>query len=819
MSMKNLSLRSKMVLGGTVIVLVPLLIVGTVTFIKSSRDLENISKMQTVQIAKSLSSMIELAIEKEMKFLTSAAKDPLIINAVSRGNYESLRDKLTDLYQKVGTDYEDIAVFDPDGIIRVDAVDKKRVGISVAEREYARAARRGETGLGPVNASKATGRPIFGIAAPILSPDGRYLGSVVGVVKAEFLTKYILSLKLGQTGYATLIDKQGVIIAHPNPEFILKLDALKEKELQENTKRMIRGETGTGEYTFGGIQKIMGFTPVQLTGWSVGVIQNKDEVMTLAYTNRNLILLVSGAFLLLTISALFFLSGTISTPVQKTLATLNQAIEQATEAIFIIGLDKKIQFANPAAAAIIDRPVSELIGKVPDFQNTDAGQPDEIWKSMDEGKLWSGRISGFKKNSTSFSMNLTITPVRDSTDRISCFLAIGKDITYELMMESQLRQSQKMEAIGTLAGGIAHDFNNILSAVFGYAEMMLLHLPDKEKSTHDVYELLKAARRARELVAQIMTFSRQAEHHRRSIQPRHIVKEALKLLRASLPATIEIRDDIKSDASIMADPTQIHQIVMNLCTNAGYAMKDRGGILEVRLEDEDIDQEFALRHRGITPGRHLVLAVSDTGAGIPPAIVDRIFDPFFTTKPKGEGTGLGLSVVHGIVKSMDGMITVSSREGNGTTFSLYIPVSRDEIPDAEPSDSEKIIGGTERILFVDDEEMLIQTGKEVLEVLGYKVTGFTNSREALETFRQNPASFDAVITDYTMPQMTGYELARKIREVRHDIPIIMSSGYIDEEVELKIKDAGINAFVKKPATRHDLSAALRRVIASSSPGS
>src|SRR5512145_1167748 len=196
MSMKNLSLRSKMVLGGTVIVLVPLLIVGTVTFIKSSRDLENISKMQTVQIAKSLSSMIELAIEKEMKFLTSAAKDPLIINAVSRGNYESLRDKLTDLYQKVGTDYEDIAVFDRDGIIRVDAVDKKRVGISVAEREYAKAARRGETGLGPVNTSKATGRPIFGIAAPILSSDGRYLGSVVGVVKAEFLTKYILSLKL-----------------------------------------------------------------------------------------------------------------------------------------------------------------------------------------------------------------------------------------------------------------------------------------------------------------------------------------------------------------------------------------------------------------------------------------------------------------------------------------------------------------------------------------------------------------------------------------------------------------------------------------------
>ena len=304
----------------------------------------------------------------------------------------------------------------------------------------------------------------------------------------------------------------------------------------------------------------------------------------LAYSNRNLILLISAFFLLLTFGAVFFLSGTISAPVQKTLTTLNQAIEQATEAIFIIGLDKKVQFANPATTAITDRPTDEIIGKELDLQNTDMTRPDEIWKRLDAGKLWTGRINGFKKNSLPFSLNLTITPVRNDAGGISCFLAVGNDITRELAMEAQLLQSQKMEAIGTLAGGIAHDFNNILSAIFGYAEIALHHMPDEEKSSHDIHELLKAAHRARELINRIMMFSRQADQHRMPIKPQGIIKEALKLLRASLPATIEIREDIRSDASIVADPTQIHQVLINLCTNAGYAMKEHGGKLEVSFD-------------------------------------------------------------------------------------------------------------------------------------------------------------------------------------------------------------------------------------------
>jgi methyl-accepting chemotaxis protein len=462
--MKNLSLRSKMVLGGILIVLVPLVIVGTVTFINSSRTLEEISKVQTVQIAESLSKMVQLAIERELNVLHAIAKDPFVIDAASRQDYESLRRKLADLYEKIGMDYEDVAIFDLSGIIRVDAVDKRRVGISIAEREYFKTARQGKTGVGPVNASKATGRPVFGMAVPIITKDGRYVGSVLGVIKADFLVKHILSLKLGQTGYSMMLDRQGTIIAHPNPDYILKLDAMKDRALRENTKRMVRGETGTGEYTYQGIEKIVGFMPVELTGWTVGVIQNKREVMALAYANRNLILMVSGFFLLMMILAVYFLSGTISSPVQKTLTTLNQAIEQATEGILIIGLDRKVQYANPAMARIVDRPMQDLIGKIPDFENTDIVNGKEIWESMKEGKIWSSRVRGVKKNSADYTVDMTVTPVRDETGKINCFLAIGKDVTKELMMESQIRQSQKMEAIGTLAGGIAHDFNNILPA-------------------------------------------------------------------------------------------------------------------------------------------------------------------------------------------------------------------------------------------------------------------------------------------------------------------------------------------------------------------
>jgi len=808
--MKDLSLQSKMVLGGTLIVLIPLIIVGTVTFINSSRDLENISKGQTVQIAKSLTSMVQIAIEKDLKILAVMANDPFIIDGASRKEYGSFNEKLAELYKMVGMDYEGLAIFDQQGIIRSDGVDKSRVGISIAERNYYQAAKKGKAEIGQIVASKATGMPIFGLCAPIMTRDGGFLGGVLAIVKAEFLVRYILSLKVGKTGYAFMIDQKGITIAHPNKENIMKLDGTREDGLEELTRKMIRRETGTEEYTFEGIKKVAGFAPVEMTGWSIGVTQDKEEIMTLAYTNRNLILMVSGIFLIITILAVFFFSKTISVPVQKELNTLNQAIEQAIEGISIIGLDRKVQFVNPALAAIFDRPVQEMIGETPYLENTSKISNEEIWNILEKGKIWNGCVTGVNKGSSIFYINFTITPVRDETGDISSFLAIGRDITKELKMEVQLRQSQKMESIGTLAGGIAHDFNNILSAIFGYTELTILSLKDQAKSTHYLNETMKAAVRARDLINRIMTFSRKADQMKNFLRPKHIIIEALKLLRASLPATIEIKEGVISEASILADSTQIHQIVMNLCTNAGYSMKEQGGILEVTLDDIEVD-DVAFLHQEIKLCRHLLLKVSDTGIGIPPEDIDRIFDPFFTTKPQGEGTGLGLSVVHGIVKALDGIITVSSKLGKGTTFSIYLPISAKETRDNDGKIEEDVPGGSERLLLVDDEEALIQSGKAILEDLGYKVSVFTKSADVLEQFKNDPLAFDAIIMDYTMPQMTGYELAKKIREIRQDIPLILCSGYIDKEVEIKIQNAGINEFVKKPFTRRDLAIALRSI--------
>ncbi len=811
MRMKDLSLRHKMVLGCVLIVLVPLVIVGTITFVNSSRTLEDISKVQTVQIANSLAKMVQLAIERELNFLSATAKDPLIVDCVSRQDYSGLVGKITDLYKKIGTDYEGMAIFDQQGIIRVDAVDKKRVGISVAEREYIKSARQGKMGIGPVNASKATGRPIFGIVAPIMSKDGKYLGCVLGVIKADFLVKHNLSLKLGQTGYAFMVDQQGLTIAHPNPDYILKLDTLTDPELRINSQRMIRGETGTGEYTFRGVKKIIGFAPVELTGWSVAVIQNKSEVMALAYANRNLILMVSGFSLLMTILAVFFLSGTISAPVQKTLTTLNQAIEQATEGIFIVGLDRKVQYANPAMARIVDRPVLDLIGKIPNLENTDMANPEEMWKIIQEGKIWRGRVRGVKKNSSNYTMDLTITPVRDENGKIRCFLAIGKDVAKELMMESQLRQSQKMEAIGTLAGGIAHDFNNMLGSIMGYTELAHMKASDPELERY-LDQVLKASDRSKALVAQILTFSRQSSQEKKPLSVTPIFKEVLKLLRSTLPSNIQIRQNFSCPSDVVhADPTQIYQVLMNLCTNAAHAMREEGGILEVTLEPEHIPNLHINYAYNLTQGNYLKLTVRDNGCGMEASTIEHIFEPFFTTKKEGEGTGLGLSVVYGIVKDHGGAIHIASQPDKGTTFTILLPLIEEEVTHRKAAAS-PIPEGRGRILVVDDEEALAQMSREMLTSLGYEVTLHYSSLDALEAFCKKPQDFDLVITDMTMPNMSGAGLARELLTIRHDIPIILVTGFSESINEEDAKGIGIREFLMKPVSLANLSQTVSKIL-------
>jgi len=380
-------------------------------------------------------------------------------------------------------------------------------------------------------------------------------------------------------------------------------------------------------------------------------------------------------------------------------------------------------------------------------------------------------------------------------------------------LEAQLRQAQKMEAIGTLAGGIAHDFNNILSPIIGYTEMILEDVPKNSKLAEKLEQVQLAANRARDLVRHILTFSRQTDQELTPLEMQPIIKESLKLLRASLPSTIDIKQNIDMNCGpILADLTQIHQIIMNLCTNAFHAMREDGGVLGIELSEEEIRSTDLMYKLNLNPGPHAKLSISDTGHGMSRSVQERIFDPYFTTKAPGEGTGLGLAVVHGIVKSYGGDISIYSEPGKGTTFHVYLPCIETELLENDASLSDVAITGEEHILIVDDEKYIVVMMKEMLERLGYKVTPFTNSLEALKEFRKDPARFDVVITDQTMPYKTGSELAEELMRIRHDIPVILCTGFSELLSEEKAKAIGIREYISKPVVKSEISKAIRNAL-------
>jgi len=369
-----------------------------------------------------------------------------------------------------------------------------------------------------------------------------------------------------------------------------------------------------------------------------------------------------------------------------------------------------------------------------------------------------------------------------------------------------------LEAIGTLAGGIAHDFNNILAAMLGYAEMAREDVPPESAVAKDLDSVLAGGNRAKDLVQQILAFSRQNEMERIPLQPVSVVKEITKMLRSSLPTTIEIiQDSTSATGQILADPTQIHQIVMNLCTNAFHAMEETGGELGISLKEVHLSAEDLVHEPGVEAGTFVQLSVSDSGPGIAPDIKEMIFDPYFTTKETGKGTGMGLAIVHGIVKSYGGFISFYSEVGEGTAFHVFIPVIEKELlPEIEGV--EPIPVGMDRILFIDDEEILAEMGKSMLERLGYHVTVRNNSIEALETFQNQPDLFDLVITDQTMPGMTGADIARRMIQIRPDIPIILCTGYSTVISEEKAKSIGIKEFAVKPLSKKAIAVLIRKVL-------
>jgi PAS domain S-box-containing protein len=501
---------------------------------------------------------------------------------------------------------------------------------------------------------------------------------------------------------------------------------------------------------------------------------------------------------------------------------LVRAIEAAAEEIIITDVEGNIDYVNPAFERITGYSKEEARGKKPSILKSGEHDADfyaELWNTIKSGEVWRGRIVNRRKDGQQITEDATIAAIHGSQDHCLGYVSVKRDITEQIQLESQLRQAQKMEAIGQLAGGIAHDFNNILAAVIGYAEIILDDLGRQvTPETQSVMQILDAGKRAKDLVGQILTFSRQQEVEKRPVALCAIARESLKLLRASIPSTIEIHSELGCERdTVLADPTQLHQVVMNLCTNAWQAMREKGGTLEVGVRETVMDESSAARLQDLEPGNYLVLSVRDTGPGIPMALQGRIFEPFFTTKKRGEGTGLGLSVVHGIVKSHDGDIRLRSRPGQGALFEIYLPQVAPRTGVDDLTTKEVVARGNENVLIVDDEPTLTEVLKMLLETLGYHARSVNSPAEALKALKDDGAYVDLLLTDLTMPGMTGIELAREARRIRPGLPVILLTGYGERMLTDILPRNAISAIIRKPITRVELATRIRLVLDGQEP--
>ncbi|MCK5403741.1 MAG: PAS domain S-box protein [Desulfobulbaceae bacterium] len=492
---------------------------------------------------------------------------------------------------------------------------------------------------------------------------------------------------------------------------------------------------------------------------------------------------------------------------------LTTAIEQAVDSISITDIDGTIQYVNPAFENIYGSDTESLVGtnlfSLIFLKNKE--MISRIRLSLAQEDSWNGRTDMKKGEGSIHIVDLTISLVRDSFGNPTNYVSVIHDVTHEVRLGRQLRQSRKMEAIGTLAGGIAHEFNNILAAVSGFTALASHSLDKEHPAAAHIEKILEGHNRAKNLIKKILAFSRQIEQERKPISIRPVIKEALDLIEASAPSSITIQTDISPDTGkILADPSLLQQLIMNLCSNACNAMKGTGGILKVGLSEVHLDSTSLEQHPDITPGTFLKISVSDTGHGMEKDIVERIFDPFFTTQDVSEKTGMGLAVAHGIIENLGGIITVQSEPEKGTLFNVYFP----QIASAGKEEDVVTIppSGNERILFIDDEKEKLSAGRRLLEFLGYEVTTADGGIDAMEIFQADPEKFDLVITDHNIPVMTGLAMTKKLFDKRPDLPVILCTEVTDNILEEEWKTAGIRKNIIKPLAVGELANTIREVL-------
>ena len=629
-----LSLKDKLILTGVACVFFPFFIAALIIYFQLSDALLELSKEKSLHMAKDISASIDNILIQEIKLAQSIAADPDIVEASKSGDYATAQLELESIYERIGKSYFTIFLTDEHGTTRADAFFKEKIGLNLSDRDYFIKSKKGiSTVAGPMISRATPNDIIIVVCTPIYKNDKFY--GIVGVpFRIDFLVKIISQQNKGKAGYSFLFDNSGLIIAHPNIDYILKLNLFDMPGTEKIKKSIEVNQSDVIPYSFNGVDTIAGLSKFRHVAWIAAYAQDQEEIIAPVNKIIKSIFITGSIVLLVTILGILLFTRRISTPIQKMMEMMKQITKYSTEAILQIGLDKKIIYANPAYEKIAGLKAGDITGSEPCLKNTGDLDQQVIWESIESGNSWSGRVLLEGQNSRLITLEIMLVPLRDEKGAIHGYLQIGRDVTTELMFKKRLQQSQKLEAIGTLAGGIAHDFNNILSAIFGYAELCLMEETSMPEVKKYIEQIRAVSERARDLVKQILTFSRKTEVDRRPLKPKFILKEALKLLRASIPATIDIQSELGCDSVIMGEPTQLHQIVMNLFLNAAHAIGDRAGQIVLKLEDFWADSEFCSAHPGIRNGKYVKMSVSDTGNGIDPRISEKYLNRFLRPSPK-----------------------------------------------------------------------------------------------------------------------------------------------------------------------------------------
>jgi PAS domain S-box-containing protein len=692
-------------------------------------------------------------------------------------------------------------------------------------------------------------------------------GVLVCQVSLRKLCEFVQTMSVGENGFIAICDQHGVAISHSETSYPLESVNLKSLEA---VRKGLTGKRGTYLETWNGNHGLASVSLIPETDWVIVIFQLRDDALGLFYTTRIIAIVILLTALVL-VFLFFFITlrrflaplhrlkiqagqiargqyGTtvssrfteftalsnsfneMSSAIRNREAALKVSRENLAEAQKIAGvgnfridLESNVITCSEECCRLFELNCTDCPIRYKDFISLI--HPDDrqnVVLTLDtvrmDGTPYDVEYRLILENGMERYIHARGMPVFNNKGNVVQINNVVQDISEQKRgererrkLQSQLVQAQKLEAIGTLAGGIAHDFNNILFAIFGYTELTLSGKATGEELRANLEQVLLAARRARDLVQQILAFSRQTEKAFKPLKFSLVIKEVLKMIRATLPATITIQQEIKSNGLVLGDPTQLHQVLVNLCTNAAHAMNDYGGVITVRLDECVLNEPSVNLISKLPPGKYLRLVVSDSGKGMDEKIRQRIFDPFFTTKTDGEGTGLGLSVVLGIVQNHHGSISVYSEPGVGTTFNIYIPAAKSEEIRETPASAE-IPEGNERILLIDDEIPLTKVVKRMLDSLGYSVIISNSSLSALAEFSKVPDQFNLVITDMTMPYMTGEDLAVKIKDIRSDIPIILLTGFNPRANDGHLKDKGIDAVMMKPLTKLEIAMTVRNVL-------